>query len=381
MIQNSSIDIVGAGIGGMTTAIALQQEGISSRIFEKAEKLESVGAGIILANNAMQVYNKLGLKEKIEACGNPISSIKITDSKLNPISEVDLSYFEELHHVRNIAIHRGKLQEILSQQIDPNCLHLNHALESISKEGAGYVVKFRDGSSINSKVLIGADGINSTVRKYLFPESLIRRTNQICWRGIADMKLTDKYVHELNEAWGKGDRFGFVQIGPHQVYWYALKSIRRSFNEYSKDDLALYFRSYHTIIRELIDQTPLEGVHTSEICDLYPLKNWFKENICLLGDAAHATTPNMGQGACQAIEDAYVLAQCLKQTSGQDTYLHFQALRRPKALQVVKTSWTLGNIAHWENPLAIQLRNVLFKIMPQKINQQQMSKIFEITLG
>ena len=96
-----NIDIIGAGIGGLTTAIALEQKGINTTIFEQAKKIKPVGAGIILANNAMQVYEKLGLKKIIEENGNPIYSMNITKSNLRPLSKIDLTYFQEKHNTNS----------------------------------------------------------------------------------------------------------------------------------------------------------------------------------------------------------------------------------------------------------------------------------------
>lgn len=111
------IDIISAGRGGLTTAIALEQKGISVRIFAQTDEIKPVGAGIILANNAMQVYDKLGLKEVIEQHGNPISTMNMTKKNLDPLSKMDLTYFERKHKTKNIAIHRGTLQQILIDQL------------------------------------------------------------------------------------------------------------------------------------------------------------------------------------------------------------------------------------------------------------------------
>ncbi len=372
------VDIIGAGIGGLTTAIALSQRGIESRVFEQSGEIKPVGAGIILANNAMQVFDKLGLRQAIEANGNRISSLNITDPFLKQLSSVDLKFFEDKYQVKNIAIHRGKLQQLLAAQLHSDQLHLNKELIGLEASGTSYDLQFSDGSTKSSGLLLGADGIHSVIRKKLFTENKIRNTHQVCWRGLTDHVLPDQYQHELNEAWGKGDRFGFVQIAPGKVYWYALKTFKQNMEEYTINQLEDYFRSYHEVIQTIIQKTPKESIHTAVISDLHPIRKWYRENVCLLGDAAHATTPNMGQGACQAIEDAYVIAACLEKYDLPQAFKEYQRLRMAKAHQVVKTSWMIGKMAHWKNPLARQLRTTLMKATPQSVNRRQSAKLFQL---
>jgi len=373
-----NIDIIGAGIGGLTTAIALEQKGIKTRIFEQAEHIKEVGAGIILANNAMQVYEKLGLRKVIEENGNPISSMNITKSNLKPLSKIDLSYFEQKHNTKNIAIHRGKLQQILIDKLKSNKINLDHKLTSIVKNENGYDLNFENGNKIQSSTVLGADGLNSIVRQNIFPNNSIRNANQICWRGVTEYELPVKYRNELNEAWGKSERFGFVQIAENKVYWYALKSFKKNKSEFSINDLHQYFSSYNSIIKDIINSTKKEQVNTAEISDLKPTNTWFKGNVCLIGDSAHATTPNMGQGACQAIEDAYVFSECLNKYSITKTLSEYQKLRLPKAHQVVKTSWIVGKMAHLSNPILIGLRNQMLRLTPSSVNRKQNEQIFQL---
>ncbi|MBG6129033.1 2-polyprenyl-6-methoxyphenol hydroxylase-like FAD-dependent oxidoreductase [Aquimarina sp. EL_43] len=373
-----TVDIIGAGIGGLTTAIALQQKGIRTRIFEQAENIKPVGAGIILANNAMQMYEKLGLRKIIEDNGNYIASINITKADLNPISKVNLSFFEKKHKVKNIAIHRGVLQQILINELKSNEIHLNHRLKKVKSNDNGYSLTFENGKQIQSSILIGADGLKSVVRQGLFPETIIRNAKQVCWRGVTDFKLPGVYKNELNEAWGKRDRFGFVQIAKDKVYWYALKSFKNDKNEFSVHDIENYFDKYNSVIKSIISSTKKEQINTAEISDLKPTNFWYKEKVCLIGDAAHATTPNMGQGACQAIEDAYILSECLHKYEVDQAFATFQKLRLPKAHQVVKASWMLGKIAHLSNPILIGIRNQLMSMTPSSFNRKQSEHIFQI---
>ncbi|WP_109831983.1 FAD-dependent monooxygenase [Reichenbachiella versicolor] len=372
------IDIIGAGIGGLTTAIALEQKGITTRIFEQADELAPVGAGIILANNAMQIYEKLGLRTAIEEKGNPISSMNITSMDLKSLSKVDLSYFEQKYGVKNIAIHRGALQNILLEELNSTGLNLGHALDQIVELDNKWELIFKNGTQTTSSVLIGADGIHSAVRKSIFSKYKIRKANQICWRGVAEIHLPSNYHHELNEAWGKGDRFGFVQIADNKVYWYALKSFKSQMSEFDISEITSYFSQYHPMIKDILAATVPENIYTAEITDLKPTKGWHKNNVCLIGDAAHATTPNMGQGACQAIEDAFILAECLNKYPLDQAFSKFEKLRIAKAHQVVKTSWAIGKMAHISNPFLSKLRNQLMKSMPESMNRKQTEKIFKL---
>ncbi|MEM8899489.1 MAG: FAD-dependent monooxygenase [Bacteroidota bacterium] len=373
------LDIIGAGIGGLTTAIALGQEGFPYRIFEQAADLKPVGAGIILANNAMQVYNKLGLRREIEQAGNLISFLKITNPQLKPISKVDLSFFEQKYGVKNVAIHRGALQQILLNHIEKDSLHLDHKLAEISPNQNAIQLTFENGQKVVSETLLGADGIHSSVRKALFPNTHIRSAGQTCWRGAAEYDLPLSFQRELNEAWGPGIRFGFVQIAPAKVYWFAVKSMKRG-EALAVEELAGSYQRFHPLVQDILAHTPIANIHTATLDDLKPFSPWWKANICLLGDAAHATTPNMGQGACQAIEDAYVLAQCICDYPNMDeAFSTFQRLREAKAHMIVKNSWQIGKMAHWKNPLAVGMRNMLMRSIPASLSRKQSERIFELT--
>jgi len=374
--MTETINIIGAGIGGLTTALILKQRGLNVNIFESSTEIKPVGAGIILANNAMQVFQKLGIQAKIEKAGNKISFMKITDSQLKSLSVVSLSEYEQKYNVSNIAIHRGELQKILANEIGFDRINLSKRLSKIEKADL-FKLTFEDNSTFESRLVIGADGIKSVVRNQLFEKGTLRNPNQICWRGICEIDLLQKYQNELNEAWGKGKRFGFVKISDKKVYWYALANSKNL--EPSTVNLIEFFSEFHFDILNIISATKTEQIVVSDIIDLKPIDKWQDENVCLIGDAAHATTPNLGQGACQAIEDAYVLGKLLD--SGleiQNTFAEYENLRRKKAHTIVNTSWTVGKMAHIENKFGIWLRNFAMKNMPKSANKKQLDMIFNL---
>lgn len=374
--MTETVNIIGAGIGGLTTALTLKQKGLNVKIYESSAEIKPVGAGIIIANNAMQVFQKLGLQDKIEKVGNKISFMKITDTQLNDISVVDLSEYEKKYGVHNIAIHRGELQKILADEIGFENINLSKRLSKIEKEEL-FKLTFEDNTTFECKLVIGADGIKSVVRNQLFEESTLRNANQKCWRGICEIDLPKNYHNELNEAWGKGKRFGFVKISDKKVYWYALTNA----NKFSKKTINLLevFKEFHTDILKIISATNKEQIILNDIIDLKPIDKWQAENVCLIGDAAHATTPNLGQGACQAIEDAYVLGKLLDEGLAiENTFKQYENLRRKKAHTIVNISWTVGKMAHIENNLGIWLRNKIMRNLPKSANKKQMDMIFNL---
>lgn len=372
------VDIIGSGIGGLTAAIALEKKGFYPRVYEQANTLKTIGAGIILASNAMQVYKKLGLDEELKSNGISLNAMNITDDKLQVLSKVDLTYFKDKYNIQSLAIHRGKLQQVLLNNLKRTELVLDHKLQNIRKHDSGWHLDFENGTSIKSSLVIGADGIHSKIRTTLFPKSEIRSMKQVCWRGVTKFKLPASYKNELNEAWGVGDRFAFVRFAPDHIYWYAVKSFTESKDEFSEDKLSVYFRKYPPIVQEIINATPANLIHTSVMQDLKPIKKWYDDFLCLIGDAAHATTPNMGQGACQSIEDAYVLADCLSKQTGTNAFRAYQNLRMAKAHQVVKQSRQIGKISHWTSSAGIAFRNTMLKMVPNTVTQMQLEKLFEL---
>lgn len=374
------ITIIGAGIGGLTTAIALEQKGFEVEIFESFSKMKRMGAGIVLANNAMRVFQRLGLSETIYKNSNRISSLKLVDNNLDVLTEINLTSFEKKLGVHYAAIHRGTLQEVLLDNLKSTKLHLGKRLKYIEDYEKTIHLHFEDETTHKANVLIGADGIHSVVRNRFFPKTSIRIAHQVCWRGVTKIKLPEKFQHEINESWGKGSRFGIVPLADGEVYWFALANYKNDFRkEFQNPDLEKMFSDYDPIISKIIRSTPTDQIIVNEINDLKPTKKWYANNICLIGDAAHATTPNMGQSACQAIEDALALSLCLeKEKNLEKAFSKFQKLRIKKANGVITQSWQVGKIAQIENYFGRKIRNSIMRLTPDALGKKQSSKIFEL---
>jgi 2-polyprenyl-6-methoxyphenol hydroxylase-like FAD-dependent oxidoreductase len=375
--MKETIHIIGAGIGGLTTALILKQKGYKVRLFERAAAIEPVGAGIVLASNAMQVFQKLGLQAALENAGHKIHQMYLTDEQIHPLSVADLTYFEQKYNVTTIAIHRGDLQRILAETIGYEHITFGKRLATIQKIGEIYPLNFEDGTTEIAKIVIGADGIHSKVRNQLFGETKLRNAQQPCWRGVCDMVLPEKYLHKGHEAWGRGKRFGFFQINPQKVYWFALINPPKEMP--SKMNLLELFKDFHPDILKIISQTLDNQIIMNDIIDLKPIHCWQKDKVCLMGDAAHATTPNLGQGACQAIEDAYTLGKCLENESDITTaFQQYEQKRLKKAHLVVNMSWQMGILAHLENRIGVWVRNKMLQYAPKSSNFKLMEQLAQL---
>jgi 2-polyprenyl-6-methoxyphenol hydroxylase-like FAD-dependent oxidoreductase len=376
--------IIGAGIGGLTTAIALQQAGIDFEIFEAAPELKPVGAGIVMASNAMQVFQRLGVEKKIMMAGLEIVDAFGVDQNFKLIS--DLRVKEKItprYGIGSYAIHRGRLQQVLLEEIDQKKIHLNKRLASLTQSNQKVTLRFEDSFSTEADLVIGADGIRSAVRKSIFGELPLRYSGQTCWRGMTKFNLPADRQFNTYEMWGKqkGLRFGFVPTAPDEVYYFTtfFTNANGKDNGRVKESLLKTYSCFGSLPTQIIEATPEENIIRSDIFDLKPLSKWWNGKVALVGDAAHATTPNLGQGGCQAVEDAYVIAKCLKENSSfEKAFESYQAIRYEKALYVVNTSWKFGKMTNLGNPLLRSLRNGLMRILPESMAIQQLDKILKL---
>ena len=371
-----NIAIIGGGIGGLTMALALKKADLPFKVFEAADEIKAVGAGIGLGSNAMQVFRHLGIHNNVAAAGRRIAVMSIMNEKFRTLSRMDLSRFEKQYGLSNYAIHRADLHQVLAEAVGHEHIALNKRVKDVKKTSTGFNLLFEDGATNEVTHIIGADGIKSKVRETFFGEGTLRDAKQLCWRGVLDADLPASLDYNAFEAWSKGTRFGVVKMNSRQVYWYLLIDEHLGTLESDVEQLA---KAFHPLAQDLVENTDKEGLIKTRIYDLKPIQSWSQEGICLIGDAAHATTPNLGQGACQAIEDAYVLGELLKKYDINTAFNQYPKLRMKKASRIVKQSWILGKVAHISNPVLMFLRNLVMRLTPATISLKQLESLFKIT--
>ncbi|GGX16845.1 FAD-dependent monooxygenase [Aquimarina muelleri] len=375
------ISIIGAGIGGLSLALALEKLNIDYQVFEKTNSIKTVGAGIWLAPNALQILEWLGILESIQSNGNSINRITIATHDLKPLSDSCQQFIKDKFGYCTIAIHRAKLQEILLQNIPNEKIKLGKSLRTFEKLTDDTIkITFEDTSQIETNYLIGADGIHSKVRKQLFPTNIIRYSGQTCWRGVADIEIEDRFKHQGIEMWGNQIRFGISRIASKKTYWFAVITSKSNSNSIFLDVkkyLIDMFSPFHPIVGKLILNTDECNIIKGDINDIQPLKYWYKDNICLIGDAAHCATPDLGQGGAQAIEDAYYLSHLIAQESEiSNAYPKFQKKRRKKVNTIVTQSRSIEKIAHLK--YGKRLRNLILKNIPKSMSAKKMIELYQI---
>jgi 2-polyprenyl-6-methoxyphenol hydroxylase-like FAD-dependent oxidoreductase len=375
------IGIIGGGITGLTTALALHKLGVQTIVYEQANELNEIGAGIWLQPNAIKVLNKLGLKDEIKKQGIELNKMEITSPQLKPFKKIKSEVVQDEEGNRTIAIHRSRLQKILyNELIQSTEVILNNKYISHSFGPKGINLQFEN-SEAQVDILLGADGIDSLVRKALFPESSVRSSGQVCWRGVSKMNLPDLLKNLGKEAWGKQIRFGFSQIYKDEVYWFAAANeehLKIANKIGQKEYLTEVFHNFSSVVTELIANTEQTMIHQTTLHDLKRLPFWHKNRVCLIGDAAHATTPNMGQGACQGIEDAYYISKGISDSleNPEKAFQQFQLKRRKKIDYIVNTSWQFGKMAH--STIGQQIMKLMFKMTPESVISSQMNKLYSI---
>ncbi|WP_108808648.1 FAD-dependent monooxygenase [Aquimarina spinulae] len=380
----NNISIIGGGIGGFVTALSFDKLNIPYTLYERAASLKVVGAGIWLSPNALQVLEWINpeLLKEIRDSGNSFNRILVADHKLKPISNSDQKFVQEKFGYTTMAIHRGKLQQILYKYVKQENIELNKTFkEYFQNSDKSLKVNFTDGTSIQTRSIIGADGINSGVRKQLFPNSKIRYTGQTCWRGVSDYNLNSELQSVGFTLWGQKFQFGISKISEGKVYWFAVKLSEPNLQddrENLKDKLTNMFSGYHPLVNDLIKNTSIDKIIRGDLSDLELLQKWNTQNICLIGDAAHSMTPDLGQGGAQAIEDAFYIVNFIKKSSSLETaYNDFYTYRKSKVEKLVKQSRITSKIAI-TNRFNEIIRNFILKYTPEKFMQKQMVELYQL---
>lgn len=338
--------VVGGGIGGITTVLALRQRGIDVQLYEQAAAFGQVGAGIQVSSNAARILLKLGLGEALKQVATYPEGRDYRGwdggERLyyTPLGQKAEAYFGSPYY----AAHRAELLDVLLSGLGQHGFRLGARVERVDQDAEGVTLTLESGETAHGDILIGADGIHSTVRAQLFGKELPRYTGNVAWRGLVP---AERVAHlDLGSVVG-------VWMGPNRSIVQYYVSAGKTFNwigisrslepareswlaEGKVEDALAEYDGWHSTIRTIIGATP--RVLRQALYDREPLPDWQVGRIVLIGDAAHPMMPFYAQGGAQSIEDAYVLAGCIAEAR----YKPLEALARFVKMRQPRTAWMQG---------------------------------------
>lgn len=369
--------IIGGGIGGVTAAIALKRAGLDVTVCEQAEELLEVGSGLPLWTNALRALRVIGLTDELEKLGVHVTSVRVTTWNGDTLTDTKNDKHLKKLGTITIVVHRAELLTLLLKMLGEEHVQLGMTCVGFTQDATGVTAKFANGQEVRGDVLIGADGIHSVTRTQLFGLIKPKYVGYTCWRGLAHIKRTGLETW----AWGKGCQFGITPMSQERAYWFVQKYAPEGEVDKPgerKNRILEMFYDWHDPIPAVIEATAESDILRNDIYELQRLQQWSHGRVTLLGDATHAMTPNLGQGACVAIEDAVVLATCLKDTANVPAALkNYEKRRVTRANNITRLAHLIGQAVQWENPILAVPRNFIIKNTPVSMAIKQFMWILD----
>ncbi|MEV0461359.1 FAD-dependent monooxygenase [Nocardia tengchongensis] len=358
--------IVGGGIGGLATAIAFARRGWEIEVLERSARIAEVGAGLSLWPNALRALDALDLGDEIRSRAREEGSAGIRDSRGRWLSRTDIDAVRA-RYGSPIMMHRADLLDILRAAVPESAVHTGVSVSEVRADGA---VVHSAGTSAGDLV-VGADGIRSVVRRAVCGVVEPRYSGYTAWRVVV---TPAEPVRDIGESWGRGERFGYAVLPDGRIYCFATADMPAGTAGGGLGELRARFGSWHEPIPALLAAADESALLKHDIYDLPPLKTFVTERIALIGDAAHAMTPNLGQGGCQALEDAVVLARVAAEDRDLTDY---DQQRRPRTQMIVQRSRMIGAIGQLSSPVAVLARNALLRLTPPSAQFKSLAPILD----
>ncbi|MFP7473455.1 FAD-dependent monooxygenase [Niallia taxi] len=379
--------IIGGGIGGLSTAIALRKIGIEVNVFESKHEVRLAGAGLAISANAVQALQQLGVADQVVREGKVLEELRILTPSGKILQRKETALISSKYGLDNVAIERGKLLELLMNALgEEQIVYTGKTCMSFEQNTSGVKVWFEDGSTVEGDLLIAADGIHSSIREKLMPNTNPRYAGYTCWRAVvqAGPNLREYNPNVFIETWGRKGRFGLVPLPDNRIYWFACinaKVMDPQLKTFTVKNLAEIYKGYHEPIPGILAQTSDHQLLHHDIYDLPPIGHFVFGNIVLLGDSAHAMTPNLGQGAGQCIEDAIILAGHIKSSPTiKEALERYEYERTGRTSAITKMSNRIGIVAQLNDRVSVTLRDAIFPHIPARVMEKQIKYLYDVKL-
>jgi len=377
--DQTQILVAGGGIGGLTLALAAVRLGLRVEVWERAPELREVGAGLLLTANAMWVLDRLGIEADVVEVGRPMQRWQILDRRGLAMQSFRSSNARPI----SVSVARSSFHDVLRQALPEGILFLAREVAAIEVLPGNNRVCIRatNGTERAAEVVIGADGGKSRVREILLGNSTARTCPYIGWRALVDLVPNGWNDGRLTESWGEGCRFGIAQVSATRSYWYATENVKPGWSipvGKRRDYLLAKFRHWHQPVCAMIEATPEEHILLNSIAEHDRPPHWADGPVALLGDAAHLMTPNLGQGAALAMEDALTLAQCLSASGCTPAALQlYERRRKNRAAWVVWQSRQVGRMIQIQRPWLCAARDLALRCAPDAMSRLATAPVFD----
>ena len=376
VLSNPGICIIGGGIGGVATALALHRSGVPARVYERAPEVREVGAGMMLWPNATGALRELGVLETVVARGGASTNFLVRSAGGRVLMDIALGKFD----TPAVCIRRSDLLSVLLAELPADRICLGHELQSLEQAWSKVRLNFENGAHEECDGVIGADGIRSRVRTVLFGESEPVYRGYTVWRGISRYSGPAARPGCNSETWGAGHRFGILATGEDRYTWYATANVPENHPDPPrgrKQELLQMFRHWHKPVPQLIEATEDSAILKNPAYDRPALECWGRGAVTLLGDAAHPCTPNLGQAGCMALEDALVLAKCIRREATLEAaFRRYESLRRTRTDHIQQRSRLMGFLGQWQNRSLVAGRELVTTLLPAGLFERNLRRVY-----
>jgi len=361
------IVIAGAGIGGMALAAALGRLGLRVVLLERASRLGEVGAGLGILPNAVRALAAIGVSRELYAVAGPFRRFRICNARGEELREIDFEKVFAGLGGEGYVLHRAALHAAIAACVDPRVVRTGACVTSVEQDGDGVRVHLAgEATPVAGDLLVGADGLNSVVRAHVLGDGPPDYAGETIFRGVTEAALDPPDV--CREVLGAGQRAAFYDLGGGRCYWWASSPLPPG-TRIPEADRAAYllerFAGWPFGLPALFARTRSEHVLQNDIFDRRPAPTWHRGRVVLLGDAAHPTTPNLGQGACLAIEDAVVLARSIAESGDPETaFSRYHRSRSRRTARITRLSRLWGGIGLWSAAPLVRLRDLAYRATP-----------------